>query len=57
MVAATQGLRVLREEVFAGAMARSVFLSEPHVFPDTVKTEPIGLQRLFVTAHGREEGG
>ena len=56
VVAATQGLRVLREEVFAGAMARSVFLSEPHVFPDTVKTEPIGLQRLFVLLTEEKKG-
>lgn len=56
VVAATQGLRVLREEVFAGAMARSVFLEAPRAFPDTVKTEPIGLQRLFVLLTEEKKG-
>lgn len=48
--AATQGMRVLRTEDFAGRVAKYVFLEEDAApsFPDTVRIEPVGLQRLFV---------
>ena len=57
VTAATRGLRVLHEESFAGAMARSVFLDAPQPFPQDVKTEPIGLQRLFVLLTDAQRGG
>lgn len=57
VTAATRGLRVLHEESFAGAMARSVFLDAPQQFPQDVKTEPIGLQRLFVLLTDAQRGG
>lgn len=54
---ATQGLRVLHEESFAGAMARSVFLDAPQRFPEDVKVEPVSLQRLFVLLTDVQRGG
>lgn len=57
VTAATRGLRVLHEESFAGAMARSVFMDAPRQFPQDVKTEPIGLQRLFVLLTDAQRGG